>query len=86
MAIFFTPGVFAAAHNLKTEWVLIKGISGYADCPASLTEQWEGFASFMAASVMNNILSDPLVFEEWPHYQNSINCSQTTQNEGTCTV
>ena len=30
----------------------------------------------MAASVMNNILSDPFVFEEWPHYQ-------ITQNEGT---
>ncbi|KAM7451291.1 hypothetical protein ABFA07_000977 [Porites harrisoni] len=74
-------GIFAAAHDLKTEWVVIKGISGYADCAASLTKQWLSFASVMAASVMYNILSDTFVFEQWPHYQNPINSSQRTQNE-----
>ena len=80
---FFTLGIFAAAHDLKTEWVVIKGISGYADCTASLSKQWVSFASVMAASVMYNILSDTIVFEEWPHYQNPINSSQRTRNEGT---
>ena len=80
---FFTLGIFAAAHDLKTEWVVIKGISGYADCAASLTKQWVSFASVMAASVMYNILSDTFVFEQWPHYQNPINSSQRTRNEGT---
>lgn len=80
---FFTLGIFAAAHDLKTEWVIIKGISGYADCTASLSKQWVSFASVMAASVMYNILSDTIVFEEWPHYQNPINSSQRTRNEGT---
>ena len=80
---FFTLGIFAAAHDLKTEWVVIKGISGYADCAASLTKQWLSFASVMAASVMYNILSDTFVFEQWPHYQNPINSSQRTRNEGT---
>ena len=79
---FFTLGIFAAAHDLKTEWVVIKGISGYADCAASLTKQWVSFASVMAASVMYNILSDTFVFEQWPHYQNPINSSQRTLNEG----
>ena len=82
-SIFFTLGIFAAAHDLKTEWVVIKGISGYADCAASLTKQWLSFASVMAASVMYNILSDTFVFEQWPHYQNPINSSQRTRNEGT---
>ena len=66
-------GVFAAAHDLKTEWVVIKGISHYADCSASLTEEWIPFASAMAASVVKNILSEPIIFEEWPHYQSTIN-------------
>ena len=82
-SIFFTLGIFAAAHDLKTEWVVIKGISGYADCAASLTKEWVSFASVMAASVMYNILSDTFVFEQWPHYQNPINSSQRTWNEGT---
>lgn len=78
-------GVFAAAHDLKTEWVVIKGISRYADCSATLTEDWVPFASAMAASVVNNILSEPSVFDQWPHYQS--NCQSPrileSQTEGT---
>ena len=80
----FLTGVFAAAHDLKTEWVVIKGISGYADCNASLTVDWVPYACTMAASVMNNILSEPIVFEQWPHYQSANNYQRpNTQNGGT---
>ncbi len=78
--LFLLPGVFAAAHDLKMEWVVIKGISDYADGTASLTEQWKPFASVMAASVVNNILREPVVFGQWPHYQ--ISDVRATQNQG----
>ena len=58
-------GTFA----LKMEWVIIKGISDYADGTASLTDHWKLFASVMAASVVNNILQELAVFGQWPHYQ-----------------
>ncbi|XP_029185678.2 uncharacterized protein LOC114953568 [Acropora millepora] len=61
-------GVFAASHDLKTEWIVIKGISRYADC-SDACDDWLVFANAMAASVVNNILSEPYVFEEWPHYK-----------------
>jgi len=61
------PGVFAAAHDLKTEWVVVKGIKDYADGSHS-DDEWGTFASVMAASVVANILSNAAVFEDWPHY------------------
>ncbi|XP_078356009.1 uncharacterized protein LOC144640814 isoform X2 [Oculina patagonica] len=61
-------GVFAAAHDMKTEWILIKGIKDYADGRQPSSDEWGVFASVMAASVVANILSDPVVFEEWSHY------------------
>ena len=73
-------GVFSAAHDLKMEWVVIKGIADYADGTASSTEHWRPFASAMAASVVNNILREPVVFEQWPHYQN--NDVRGAQNQG----
>ena len=65
--IFCFPGVFAAAHDLKTEWVVVKGIKDYADGSRS-NDEWGTFASVMAASVVANILSDAVIFEDWPHY------------------
>ena len=62
-------GVFAAAHDLKTEWVVVKGIKNYADCSQLAKDEWGVFASVMAASVVANILSNPIVFKEWPHYE-----------------
>ena len=62
------PGVFAAAHDLKTEWVVVKGIKDYADGSQSSSDEWGMFASVMAASVVANILSDAVIFEDWPHY------------------
>ena len=66
---YCVTGVFAAAHDLKTEWVVIKGIKDYADGSQVSRDEWAVFASVMAASVVANILSDPVVFQEWPNYQ-----------------
>ena len=68
-------GVFAAAHDLKTEWVVVKGIKDFADDSQPLSNEWGRFASVMAASVVANILSDPVVFQEWPNYQGNGSCS-----------
>lgn len=63
-------GLFTAAHDLKTEWVVVKGIKDYKDGSQSLTaDEWGVFASVMAASVVANILNDAAVFQEWPNYQ-----------------
>ncbi|XP_078368871.1 uncharacterized protein LOC144652677 [Oculina patagonica] len=59
-------GIFAAAHDMKSEWVVVKGVSHFAD--SSTCQSWETFACVMAASVVSNILCDPFVFEHWPHY------------------
>ena len=62
-------GVFAAAHDLKTEWVVVKGIKNYAGSSQLAKDEWRVFASVMAASVVANILSNPVVFKEWPNYE-----------------
>jgi len=62
-------GLFVAAHDLDVEWVVIKGVSDFADGNKSATDEWRPFASKMAASLTAYILSDPSVFEEWPHYE-----------------
>ena len=59
-------GVYAAAHNLDIEWVVIKGISGYAD-GRNVKDSWRTFASFMAASLTAHILSDTIAFQALPH-------------------
>ena len=62
----FLLGIFTAAHDLKSEWVVVKGVSHFAD--GSANKPWEIFACVMAASLVSNILSDPFVFEQWPHH------------------
>ena len=47
---------------------MVKGIKDYADGSQSLSVEWGTFASVMAASVVANILSDVVIFEDWPHY------------------
>ena len=61
-------GLYAAAHDLEIEWIIIKAISEYADGNNSETDSWRQFASVMAASLTADILSDPIVFQSWPHY------------------
>ena len=68
---FFFPfiGLFAAAHDLNLEWVIVKGISHFSDDSNTPNESWKSFASIMAASLVSNMLNDPVVFKEWPHYE-----------------
>ena len=61
-------GLFTAAHDLDVEWIVIKGVSDFADGRKSKTDAWRPFASTMAASLTAHLLSDPFVFEELPHY------------------
>ena len=66
---FLLIGLFAAAHDLNLEWVIVKGISHFFDDSNTPNESWKSFASIMAASLVSNMLSDPVVFKEWPHYE-----------------
>ena len=54
---FYVSGVFSAAHDLEMDWVIVKGISGYAD--GTETEKtWQTFASVAAASLVVNFLKE----------------------------
>lgn len=66
--VFFL-GLVTAAHALDFKWVVIKGVSEFVDGKKSDTESWRPFASLMAASLVADILSDPTVFRNWPHYK-----------------
>ena len=61
-------GVFVAAHDMKIEWVIVKGVSHFINDPDPPDELWKSFASTMAASLVFNMLNDPLVFKDWTHY------------------
>ena len=50
------------------EWVVVKGISGYADGTEE-KENWQTFASVTAASLVVSILKECSIFEDWPHYK-----------------
>ena len=63
-------GVYSAAHDLNVEWIIIKGVSDFADGKNSEENAWRPFASIMAASFVAHILSNPIIFEDWPHYNN----------------
>ena len=65
-------GIFTAAFDVQIEWLVVKGIADYADSTDSTSENWSPFASVMAASVVANILSDPVVFRGWSHYKGII--------------
>ena len=58
-------GLFTAAHDLDVEWVVIKGVSDFADGEKSKTDAWRPFASTMAASLTAHMLRDPIVFRDW---------------------
>ena len=64
----FVVGVFVAAHDLKIEWVIVKGVCHFINDPDPPDELWKSFASTMAASLVSNMLNDPLVFKDWPHF------------------
>ena len=60
-------GFVAAAHDLKMEWILIKGIKDYVNGDQPSSDEWGVFASVMAASVVANILRDPIIIQDWCH-------------------
>ncbi|XP_068733206.1 NLR family CARD domain-containing protein 4-like isoform X2 [Montipora capricornis] len=60
-------GVFAAAYDEKVEWVVVKGVASFVNQTQLSRSEWMSFASTMAASVVANMLNDPVVFQEWPH-------------------
>lgn len=62
---FLISGVFAAAHDDNVEWVIVKGVASYGD--GSHSDAWKSFGSIMAASLVDNILGDHVIFEEWSH-------------------
>ena len=53
---------------MNLEWVVIKGVSDFADGKKSATDAWRPFASVMAASLTAHILSNPTTFEGLAHY------------------
>ena len=60
--------MYAAAHDFKTEWVVVKGIKDFVDETQSSSKKWKQIACVMAASVVANILNDPVIFQDWPHF------------------
>ena len=66
--MFLTSGVYAEAYDANIEWVIVKGVASYFHQSQSATSEWMSFASAMAASLVAKMLNDPVVFQEWPHY------------------
>ena len=65
-------GFWTAAHDFDTEWLIVKGIKGFANDSQSCHKDWKKFACVMAASVVANLLSDPVIFQDWPHFNAGI--------------
>ena len=71
MSLQLFLGVYAAAQELDIPWTIIKGVSNYADGGMFEPNPWKKFASLMAASLTAHILSNPIAFKDWPHYQST---------------
>ena len=61
-------GLYKAAYKLGIEWIVIKGVSDFADGEKAKGDPWRPFSSLMAASLTAHILSDANVFKNWKHY------------------
>ena len=57
-----------AVQGLDIEWVVVNGVSDFADGSKTATNDWQQFASAMAASVFHNMFKYPAVLQNWPHY------------------
>ncbi|PFX25968.1 uncharacterized protein LOC111329614 [Stylophora pistillata] len=81
-------GLYTAAHRHGIEWLVIKGVSDFAgSCGGkSSTDSWRPFASVMAASVVFHMLNDTVVFEDWPHYENTSNRKRPSSNTNHATA
>ena len=58
-----------AARDRKIEWVIVKGISHFTGDSNPPDEAWKLHACVMAASLVSNMLSDPVVYKHLPHYE-----------------
>ena len=67
--MFLNLGLYAAAYDLGIEWAVIKAVSDFGDGSKTATEEWQPFASAMAASVVHNMFQYPDVIRQWPHYK-----------------
>ena len=61
-------GLFTAAFDTGIEWLIFKGIAGFAGGNESTTLPWQHFASVMAASVVFKFLHYANVWSYWTHY------------------
>ena len=61
-----------AAHDFNTECLIVKGIKDFVDETQYSSKKWKQIASVMAASVVANILNDPVIFQDWPHFNAGI--------------
>ena len=61
-------GVYSASFDRQLEWVIVKGISHYAD-GGKHDAKWRRFSSVMAASVVFNILKQSNGLKGWKHYE-----------------
>ena len=78
---FSILGLYAAAFDLGIEWVVVKGVSDFADGNKTATGNWQPFASAMAASVVHNMFKYSDVIESWPHYQKTAPATSTAGNK-----
>ena len=53
---------------MKIEWVIVKGVSQFTNDLDPPNNLWKSFACTMAASLVSNMLNDPLIFKNWPHF------------------
>ena len=53
---------------MKIEWVIVKGVSHFTDDLEPPNNLWKSFAYTIAASLVSNMLNDPLVFKFWAHF------------------
>ena len=63
---------------MKIEWVIVKGVSHFSNDLDPPNNLWKSFASTMAASLVSNMLNDPLVFKDWPHFDGKFSSALLT--------
>ena len=69
---FSTSGLFAAAHEMKMEWLVVKGVCGFVHGVETTNDSWKIFACVMAASVVSSMLRNSFVFGDWLHYGGTV--------------
>ena len=53
---------------MNIEWGIVKGVFQFANDLDPPNNLWKPFACTMAASLVFNMLNDPLIFKNWPHF------------------